>query len=99
MIIITGLARFARDRLAEAVRLGIEHSARSRGEPGCTAHHCHIDAEDDQRIVFIELWEDMAAVQAHFAVPASGEFVRKLTAMAEAAPDMQIYDASELPRP
>ena len=99
MIIITGGARIKPDDMAEALALGCEHSARSRAEPGCIAHNCHVDAEDPARIVFLELWADIAAVQTHFAVPKSSDFVRKLGAMAVARPDIHLYQASELPSP
>ena len=79
--------------------MGVEHSARSRAEPGCIAHNCHVDAEDPNRIVFVEQWADMAAVKAHFAVPASGEFVRRPGAMAVGQPDIQLFEAIELPSP
>ena len=99
MIVITGSATVRPEHRAEAQRLGIEHSVRSRAEPGCIAHNCHVDAEDENRIVFVELWADMAAVQTHFAVPESWQFVRRLGAMTTGTPEMQIYDATELPRP
>ena len=97
MIIITGGAAIKPEHLAEAVALGIQHSARSRSEPGCIAHNCHIDAEDANRVVFVELWADLAAVQVHFAVPASGAFVRQLDAMAVGRPEIHLYEATELP--
>lgn len=96
MIIITGSATIRPEHVDEALQLGIEHSARSRAEPGCIAHNCHVDAEDPARIVFIEQWADMAAVKTHFAVPASGEFVGQLGGWAEAAPVMQLFSAEEL---
>ena len=99
MIIITGSAIIRPEHFDEALKLGVEHSARSRGEPGSIAHKCHVDAENPKRIVFVEEWADMAAVQTHFAVPASGEFVRTLGGWAEGAPVMKIYEASELPSP
>ena len=98
MIIITGSATFPPEHLAQAQMLGVEHSARSRQEPGCIAHNCHIDAEDPARIVFIEQWADMAAVKTHFAVPESGEFVRRLSDWADAAPVMQLFSAEEMKR-
>ena len=98
MIIITGSAKICPEHLAEALALGVEHSARSRAEPGCTAHNCHIDAEDPVRIVFVEEWADMAAVKTHFAVPESGEFVRMLGGWAEGAPVMKIFEAEEAGR-
>lgn len=96
MIIITGSATIRPEHFDAALKLGIEHSARSRAEPGCIAHNCHIDAEDPRRIVFVEEWADMAAVKTHFAVPDSGEFVRTLGAWAEGAPAMQLFEANEL---
>lgn len=94
MILITGSARIRPEHRDEALRLGKEHSARSRAEPGCLAHNCHIDAEDQLRIVFVEEWADMAAVKTHFAVPESGDFVRAIGAMAEAPPMMRIFEAA-----
>ena len=60
--------------------LGAGHSARSRSEPGCLAHNCHIDVENDLRLVFVEEWESVEAVRAHFALPASRAFVADMPA-------------------
>jgi quinol monooxygenase YgiN len=38
----------------------------------------HVDCEDPLRLVFIEQWVDRTALQDHFGVPASREFVRAL---------------------
>ena len=96
MIIITGSVQLRPEHRTAAFALGVEHSARSRGEPGCLAHNCHADAEDPDRMVFVEEWADMAAVKQHFAVPASGEFVRAVAAMAIAAPVMKLFSAQEI---
>lgn len=98
MIVITGSAVLRSEHREQGFALGIEHSARSRAEPGCIAHNCHSDAENPDRIVFLEEWADMAAVQAHFAVPESGAFVRKLTAMAIGEAEMRLFEASEIRR-
>ena len=95
MIIITGSATIRPEHFDTALALGIEHSRRSRSEPGCIAHNCHVDAEAPLRIAFVEEWADMAAVAAHFAVPESGNFVRELTALAEGPPEMKIFDAEQ----
>lgn len=75
MILITGHVILTPQHRERMIALGAEHSARSRSEPGCLAHNCHIDVENPDRLVFVEEWADMAAVRAHFAVPASGAFV------------------------
>lgn len=95
MIIITGGIRMKPEHRAKAIRLGIEHSARSRAEPGCLAHNCQIDCEDETQLVLVEEWADMAAVRAHFAVPESGAFVRELSALAVGKPVMRIFAAEE----
>ncbi len=97
MIIITGSVRIAPQHIEQAIAQGIEHSRRSRSEPGCIAHNCHRDAEDPLRIVFVEEWADMDAVKLHFAVPESGKFVRDLSKMAEAPPLMTLYHAEPIP--
>jgi quinol monooxygenase YgiN len=49
------------------------------------------------RLVFIEQWTDRAALLAHFAVPASRNFVRALQPLAAAAAaTIEIYDATRL---
>lgn len=98
MILITGSATIRPEHMKEAIRLGIEHSARSRGEQGCLAHNCHIDTEEPHRLVFVEEWADMAAVRVHFAVPESGAFIKVLGAMCVGAPDMRIFAAEEVKR-
>jgi quinol monooxygenase YgiN len=99
MIIITGSATIRAGSRDQAIKLGNAHSARSRAEPGCLAHDCHSDAANPDRIMFLELWADMAAVQAHFAAPESGQFIREISALASDAPEIRIFDAHELPAP
>lgn len=95
MIIILGSVQVAAELRDAAIALGLEHSARSRAEPGCLAHDCHIDAADPGKLVFVERWVDMAAVRTHFAVPASGDFLRRMTAMATDPPHMHMYEAAQ----
>lgn len=98
MIIITGGIILKPDRRDEAIALAIEHSRRSRAEPGCLAHTCHIDCENPDRLVFVEEWADIAAVKAHFAVPESGAFVRDLAALGEGPPWLRMFDAKAIER-
>jgi len=93
MILITGAILARPDTAAELRRLSLEHVHRSRAEPGCLSHDVHIDAEEPLRLVFVERWEDAAAVRAHFAVPASGAFVRTAGGLAAEPPVIHIYQA------
>jgi quinol monooxygenase YgiN len=93
MIIVTGSVRARPDAVDEVLRLSLEHVRRSRTEPGCLLHSVHRDVEDSLRLVFIEHWADEEALAAHFAVSASNQFVRAVTALAAGPPTIEIYDA------
>lgn len=97
MIIVTGSITARTETFDEVKRLSLEHVRRSRTEPGCISHTVHVDCENPLRLVFIEQWADHAALAAHFAVPASRDFVSALGALASAS-DMQIYDAQRVKR-
>jgi len=96
MIMVTGSVTAREDSLEEVRRLSLEHVHRSRGEPGCISHAVHVDCENPLRLVFIEQWADRAALSAHFAVPASRDFVRALQPLASASSTIEIYDATRL---
>jgi quinol monooxygenase YgiN len=94
MIVVTGSVVARPERFEEMRRLSLEHVHRSRKEPGCISHAVHVDCENALRLVFIEQWADRAALLAHFAVPASRDFVRALQPLASAASTIELYDAT-----
>jgi quinol monooxygenase YgiN len=96
MIVVTGSVTARKDCLDEIRRLSLAHVHRSRGEPGCIAHAVHADCENPLRLVFIEQWADRAALSAHFAVPASRDFVRALQPLAAASSTIEIFEAKRL---
>jgi quinol monooxygenase YgiN len=96
MILVIGTAVARPDRLDELLALSLEHVRRSRTEPGCLEHGVHQDSEDPCRLVFVERWSDRAALLAHFAVPASGAFVRAATALCAETPAIRAYEATEI---
>lgn len=94
MIVVIGSITARPDTVDEIVALALEHVRRSRTEPGCLAHDVHRHVEEPLRLVFVERWEDTAALAAHFAVPASRAFVRAATALAAEPPTIRVYDAT-----
>ena len=96
MIVVTGSVTARDDSFSEVRRLSLEHVHRSRHEPGCISHAVHVDCENPVRLVFIEQWADRAALLAHFAVPASRDFVRALQPLAANATTIELYDAVRL---
>jgi|SRR5271154_1533796 len=96
MILVTGSVTARDDSFDEIRKLSLEHVHRSRLEPGCLSHAVHIDCEDPLRLVFVEQWADRTSLAAHFAVPASRDFVRSLKSLAAGASTIEIFDASRV---
>ena len=95
-IIVWGAIEAKPEHFDQVLALSLEHVHRSRLEAGCISHSVNIDAENSMRLVFFEEWQDMAALQAHFALPASNEFVRSVNEMAAESAEMRIFEASEV---
>ncbi|HWW59646.1 MAG TPA: putative quinol monooxygenase [Sphingopyxis sp.] len=96
MILITGHVILTPGHRERMIALGAEHSARSREEPGCLAHHCHVDVENELRLVFVEEWESVDAVRAHFALPAARAFVADMRALSPEPPAIRIHAAEDV---
>jgi quinol monooxygenase YgiN len=92
MIVVTGSIAAKPEGFEEARRLSLEHVRRSRAEPGCLSHSVNVDCENPLRLVFIEQWETMQALQTHFSVPASRDFTRALRPLADKVA-IEVYDA------
>lgn len=82
MIIVTGSLTAAEGQLEALLAACLEHSRRSRGEPGCIRHNAYVDAENPRRVFFYEEWSDRAALEAHFKVPESNAFMRTARSLA-----------------
>jgi len=95
MLIVTG-SMTARPDTFEALReAALAHTRRSRTEPGCISHAVHVDCENPLRLFFYEEWTDRAALDAHFAVKGSNDFmqtVRELSASSTRVKILPIVD-------
>lgn len=91
MIIVTGSIVVRDGAMEDAVRLSLEHVHRSRLEPGCIDHGVYRDVERPERLFFYEEWADRDALDAHFAVPESGAFVKALSDLVTEPPAMHIH--------
>jgi len=93
-IIVTGRVDGTEATIDALLETALTHVRRSRTEPGCISHGVFRDAEDPNRLFFFERCADRAALDAHFAVPASHEFVRALRELATGEPTMQIVQTA-----
>ena len=96
MILVTGSVTARPETIDEVRRISLAHVHRSRTEPGCISHAVHVDCENPLKLVFVEQWAGGAALLAHFAVPASRDFVRALHSLAAASTTIEIYDATKV---
>ena len=90
---ITASVDIQPQHLAEALDLSLQHVRRSREEPGCVSHGVSQDAEDPNRLLFLERWADREALDRHFAVPEARAFARRLGELASAPAQMTVYTA------
>lgn len=98
MIIVTGSILARSDTFDAVLKLSREHVERSRKEDGCISHDVHVDTENRLRLFFFERWRDEAALRAHFAVPASREFVRSLRDLIVETTGTQVWNAEQIER-
>ncbi|TDF37388.1 antibiotic biosynthesis monooxygenase [Alteromonadaceae bacterium M269] len=96
MIILTASVIINEDKVQEALDLSQKHVNRSRLEPGCIAHGVHRDNENPNRLVFVEKWSDIEALETHFELTESVTFAKSLRALAKSSPEMSIYEATQL---
>lgn len=95
MVVVTGWILARPETLAELIALGQDHSRRSRAEPGCLSHDLYIDSENGLKLFFFERWADRAALQAHFGVPESNDFMRKVRGLsAGGSKGPEIFDVA-----
>lgn len=96
MIIVTGSVVAKPETFDEMKQLAIEHVERSRKEPGCLSHDVHVDCQNPMRLFFFEKWESDAAIQAHFALPASRNVVKRLRELADQAGSPEVFRAERI---
>jgi quinol monooxygenase YgiN len=96
MIIVTGSLIAKKGQVKSALELSLEHVHRSRLEPGCVLHSVNLDAENPNRLVFLEEWANMAALKAHFKVPDNVAFASHIKDLATSVAPLSIYEATEL---
>ena len=96
MIIVTGSFIAKSGQIATALELSLAHVERSRLEVGCLLHSVHVDAENQNRLVFLEEWENMAMLKAHFKVPESVAFASRVNELAEYVEPLNLFDATRL---
>lgn len=66
--------------------------ARTRLEAGCIAYAAYTSVEDPLRVIFVERWQDRAAVDAHMAAPHTQAFLALAAASVSAPPSIEDFE-------
>ncbi|WP_332765149.1 putative quinol monooxygenase [Phenylobacterium sp.] len=94
MILVTGAVDAKPETFDELRQLCVDHSVRSRAEPGCRSHNVHVDCEAPLRLVFVERWADLEALKTHFARADAIGFVKAARRLATGGTRMEILDTT-----
>jgi len=90
MLIVTGSVTARPETFEQLLEAALAHVRRSRAEPGCLSHSVHVDCENPMRLFFYEEWEDRAALDAHFAVPESLDYMKTARELAASGTKIKI---------
>ena len=96
MIVVRGAVVGTAATFEELKRICLEHTRRSRLEPGCISHEVSVDVEDAHKLIFFERWENAEALKTHFAVPESIAMVKALRKLSGSPGEIYIYDAETI---
>ena len=91
MIVVVGRVSTDAERREQLIEIAQTVAAASRQEPGCISYRIYEDTEADNDFVFVEEWEDDAALQKHFATPHIADFMGAVTGALVAPPDVKFH--------
>ena len=94
MIVVN--ARFETDEATiDAMKAAIAKMEQaSQAEEGCQDYTFSVELNDPTVMRITELWDDMAALEAHFQTPHMAEFQQAMAAHPPKAVDAKFFEAS-----
>ena len=93
MIIVAGEFVLAPEDAAAARDAAIEVARETRKEAGCLAYRFYADLEEKGRFHVFEIWESLAALQAHFETPHLKAFRARLGGLGLVSREVKRYEA------
>jgi len=85
---VTAFFRARPDRIDALKAVLSELAPPSRAEPGCIEYAFYQDTDDPTKIVAIETWKDMDAINTHLTLPHFQHAAAKLEGLVEAMPEI-----------
>jgi (4S)-4-hydroxy-5-phosphonooxypentane-2,3-dione isomerase len=83
----------------EFIELFRELTALTLQEPGCRVYDLLQDPVDRTKFLVFEIYDDQAAVDAHFSAPYFAEYGEKIGALAARPAEIVVYDVAGETRP
>jgi quinol monooxygenase YgiN len=94
MIVVVGRVCTDADKREELMRVARAVAAASRTEAGCIGYRVYEDVDVPNDFVFVEEWENDAALRAHFGTAHISEFMQAIPATITSAPDVKFHTIS-----
>ena len=91
MIVVVGRVRTDEQRREGLIEIGQAVAAASREESGCINYRVYEDTETRNDFVFVEEWEDDAALRRHFATGHIAAFMTAIPEALAAPPDVKFH--------
>ncbi len=93
MILLTAYAQVKPGQAEEALEACEVVRQASVQEPGCDRYDYYVSPRDENQIVFVEEWSNMAALQSHFQQPAFQNFMGAIGDLLEGQAEIRIFEA------
>ena len=91
MIVVGARARIKRDARATAIEAAGRMRDASLAEPGCQQYGFWFAFDDENELLVFEVWDDQAALDAHFSTPHLAEFAQSIPTFVDGTPEITRY--------
>ncbi len=99
MIVVNARIEATEDTIAALKDAILTMEAASQAEDGCHDYTFSVELGNPNAMRITEKWRDMAALEAHFAMPHMAAFQQAMAAHPPKAVEANFYEATEVPGP
>ncbi len=96
MIVVTAFANVRPEARDQARAALLQAQTETLKEDGCESYRYFVALDDDTSFVAVENWRDLPALQAHLTSAHIAELSSALTELVTAAPDIRVYEATQV---
>jgi quinol monooxygenase YgiN len=91
VIVVSARARVKPEARDAAVAAARSMREASRAEPGCQEYNFWFAFDDENELLVFEVWDDQAALNAHFGTPHLAEFAQAIPTFVDGMPEITRY--------